>query len=165
VAFYGAIWIDDIYKKRRRCFVFSFPRRRERDDSSAHNNGTYVTQIMEIPSDFVEFEALDTVLNESSNEWKMTLDLYLKFQMRRNAPETAGKEPLKKNLLKLMGKQQIESTSEAIDSVFSASESYINLMLSSTEEYVVFEEAIRSKVMGNAVQVFSEIKVIHMSSK
>ena len=119
---------------------------------------------MEIPSDCEAFEELDDVLHNSSNEWKMTLDLYVKFQMRRSATATAGKEPLKKNLIKLMTAQEIRPTNECIDPIITGSENYIRYHMGRTEEYVVFEENIRSKVLCNASAIFAEVKTTYIEN-
>ena len=119
---------------------------------------------MENLADHVDFEELDQILGQHANEWKMTLDLFVKFQMRRGASQTAGKEPLKKNLLKLMALQSIAATPDAIDPLFTGSESYVQQHLSSQEEYVVKEEDIREKVVSNATSIFLDIKEAYVEN-
>mmetsp|Transcript_24950 Transcript_24950/g.36800 ORF Transcript_24950/g.36800 Transcript_24950/m.36800 type:complete len:113 (+) Transcript_24950:86-424(+) len=95
-------------------------------------------------------------LNDSEDEWVLTLEGFVKFQLRRGAVAGAGYEPLKKNLSKILSR--IEGVdSERHDSIFVASTEYMRDLMWGTEEYVTIAEDTRTRVLSNANSVFEEI--------
>jgi hypothetical protein len=100
---------------------------------------------------------------ESQNEWMLTLDGYIKFQIRREANPTAGSIPLKKNLIKILGERSIAKDHATLDAIFDDSSNYMKHMMWSTEEYVVIDSDVRMQVMENASNIFVELKDLYMN--
>lgn len=101
-------------------------------------------------------------LNQSQAEWMMTLEGFIKFQLRRPGNPSAGVAPLKKNLSKILMERNIPKEVETVDSIHHNSTEYIRHVMSTTEEYVVIHETIREQVIENAKAVFHEMKISYL---
>jgi hypothetical protein len=86
----------------------------------------------------------------------MTLDSFIKFQLRRNALDSAGVEPLRKNLSKILNKSQNSFNETELQNIFDESKRYIAIM-SRRNEYSNYPEDLSNAVLSNADAVFNEI--------
>jgi hypothetical protein len=103
------------------------------------------------------------LLNNSADEWKLTLESFIKFQLRRQAHPTAGAVPLKKNLLKILTQQTFSKEELIFASLHQNSVIFLRRVLRTTEEYVTIHEEIRNQVVENAKSLFEEIKDSYLS--
>jgi hypothetical protein len=101
-------------------------------------------------------------LDQSRDEWMMTLEGFIKFQLRRQGHPSAGVGPLKKNLLKIFAERNIPKQVETIDCLHHNSTEYLRHIMSTTEEYVTIHETVREQVIENAKVVFNEMKITYL---
>jgi uncharacterized protein YllA (UPF0747 family) len=101
-------------------------------------------------------------LDQSQDEWMMTLEGFIKFQLRRPGNPSAGVGPLKKNLFKIFAERNIPKEEEIVDFIHHNSTEYLRHVMSTTEEYVTIHESIREQVVENAKVVFHEIKANYL---
>jgi hypothetical protein len=113
---------------------------------------------------FSEQVPLFNALQDSQDEWMLTLDGYVKFQLRRNAISTAGSGPLKKNLAKVLLERRVPKDPTLLDSLFEESLNHLRLTMWNTEEYVVLETSLRMQVIENARNNFIEVKNQYLAS-
>jgi hypothetical protein len=113
----------------------------------------------------IEFFSLN---NTATEEWKLTLDSYIKFQLRRQAHPTAGALPFKKNLMKILIEQNISKEAEGpglLDSIHESSLQYLRQAMWSREEYVTIHEEMRNQVIDNAKILLEEMKCSYLASR
>lgn len=102
-------------------------------------------------------------ISDLQTEWIMTLEVYIKLQLRRQANPSLGKQPLKTNLTKIILQKNLPKEDELLESLFNDSIKFLRDKMWSTEEYVTISELIRNQVIENSSQIFQEIKVLHLT--
>ena len=70
------------------------------------------------------------------NEWMLTADAFMKFQLRRQALASAGQEPMRQNMLKILLKLG-DNIRPHIDSLFDDTINYMRYALWTSELYVL----------------------------
>ena len=109
--------------------------------------------------------ALDNHFDElSRTEWFLTADAFIKFQVRRLGAETAGQEPMKKNLLKILNRENKETAIDIIDNIIEDTKNYMRYVLCTSELYVMYDAKLKDIIVSNAGNVMSDVKVAYLNS-
>lgn len=96
-----------------------------------------VEELMEPPV----YSVLSALAEESTrDEWLLTADAFIKFQVRRQGVPAAGQEPMKKNMLKLLGKL---GEGVDVDGLMQDTVSYIRYTLWTSEIYVLYSTEVK----------------------
>lgn len=112
-----------------------------------------LSELMEPPM----YTALTTLDELNWNEWTLTADAFIKFQVRRQAAFGAGREPIKKNIIKLLNKLgDIEDT--RVEAMLDDTLQYMKHVLWSSELYVLHTIEFKDAILGNARASFDDIK-------
>jgi hypothetical protein len=96
-----------------------------------------LAELMETPV----YTVLTTVLEGSEDEYTLTCDAFIKFQMRRDGNASAGKDPFKKNIHKIVSRHP--SIISCIGDLFEDSVKYISYTLWSSELYVLHKTELK----------------------
>ena len=105
-------------------------------------------------------EPIYTILKDmddlSQAEWMLTIESFLKFQLRRGGDTKAGVEPFKKNILKVYNRQNF-SSSNAAESLYKDSINFVEFTLQASSEYNIQTSELRNLVLTNARTVLGII--------
>lgn len=97
---------------------------------------------------------------QTMDEWLLTAESFIKFQVRRDGAEGVGSEPMKKNLLKILNRRtDPQQLRDMMDELISDTVNYIRYTLWSSELYVLHNTELKDRIILNARSALDNVKM------
>ena len=97
------------------------------------------------------------LFGDSAPVWELTLDAFIKFQLKRKMLEANGTAPFLKQASKMVKELNPQPNQEAFDELIASSLQYAREQMQQNEIYSSYDEEARSVVFADIAAAFKKL--------